>query len=135
MPISVRASAIWRGDVQAPATRGGCLLAQAPTGIGKTVGTLFPLLKASAGHGVDKVFFLAAKTSGRADGAGRAWRRSAKARQLGSRLRTLELAAQVDKSCVQSGQGLPRRIPARWRKGFYDRLPAARSRRDIGAGR
>ena len=42
-----------------------CLLAQAPTGIGKTVGSLFPMLKASAEHGVDKVFFLAAKTSGR----------------------------------------------------------------------
>ena len=40
--------------------RGVCLLAQAPTGIGKTVGSLFPMLKASAEHGVDKVFFLAA---------------------------------------------------------------------------
>ena len=36
-----------------------------PTGIGKTVGSLFPMLKASAEHGIDKVFFLAAKTSGR----------------------------------------------------------------------
>ncbi len=47
-------------------TRGCGLLAQAPTGIGKTVGSLFPLLKASAEHGLDKIFFLAAKTSGRA---------------------------------------------------------------------
>jgi DNA excision repair protein ERCC-2 len=46
--------------------RGCGLLAQAPTGIGKTVGSLFPLLKAAAGHGLDKIFFLAAKTSGRA---------------------------------------------------------------------
>ena len=45
--------------------RACCLLAQAPTGIGKTVGSLFPLLKASAAHKLDKVFFLAAKTSGR----------------------------------------------------------------------
>ncbi len=47
------------------AAAGRCLLAQAPTGIGKTVGTLFPLLKAAPGAGIDKVFFLAAKTSGR----------------------------------------------------------------------
>ena len=40
---------------------GGCLLAQAPTGIGKTLGTLFPLLKAAPEAGLDKLFFLAAK--------------------------------------------------------------------------
>ncbi len=45
--------------------RACCLLAQAPTGIGKTIGSLFPMLKASAEHRLDKVFFLAAKTSGR----------------------------------------------------------------------
>ncbi|HAF93240.1 MAG TPA: ATP-dependent DNA helicase, partial [Pseudomonas sp.] len=42
------------------------LLAQAPTGIGKTLGTLFPLLKAMPGQALDKLYFLAAKTSGRA---------------------------------------------------------------------
>ena len=48
------------------AAQGGrCLLAQAPTGIGKTMGTLFPLLKAAAPQKLDKVFFLTAKTSGR----------------------------------------------------------------------
>ncbi|RYF67298.1 MAG: ATP-dependent DNA helicase, partial [Comamonadaceae bacterium] len=46
------------------ATGGHCLLAQAPTGIGKTMGTLFPLLKAAPAQRLDKVFFLAAKTSG-----------------------------------------------------------------------
>ena len=44
---------------------GGCLMAQAPTGIGKTLGTIFPLLKASPGAGLDKIFFLAAKSPGR----------------------------------------------------------------------
>ncbi|MGE8642458.1 MAG: ATP-dependent DNA helicase, partial [Achromobacter sp.] len=43
---------------------GRCLMAQAPTGIGKTLGTIFPLLKASPGTGLDKIFFLAAKGSG-----------------------------------------------------------------------
>jgi len=35
-----------------------CLVAQAPTGIGKTVATIFPLLKACATEGLDKIFFL-----------------------------------------------------------------------------
>ena len=42
-----------------------CLIAQAPTGIGKTIGTLFPLLKACPRQKLDKIFFLTAKTSGR----------------------------------------------------------------------
>src|SRR5690606_24481070 len=53
-------------SVYRTARDGGCLMAQAPTGTGKTVGTLFPLLKACPGQALDKVFFLAAKTSGRA---------------------------------------------------------------------
>jgi DNA excision repair protein ERCC-2 len=40
---------------------GRCLLAQAPTGIGKTIATLFPLLKACPDQALDKVFFLTAK--------------------------------------------------------------------------
>ncbi|MET0382913.1 MAG: ATP-dependent DNA helicase, partial [Burkholderiaceae bacterium] len=48
------------------AVSGRTLLAQAPTGIGKTVGTLFPQLKAMPGQRLDKLFFLAAKTPGRA---------------------------------------------------------------------
>ena len=46
-------------------SNGRCLLAQAPTDIGKTIGTLFPMLKACPSQTLDKVFFLAAKTSGR----------------------------------------------------------------------
>ena len=39
-------------------THDRCLLAQAPTGIGKTVGALHPLLCAVPGQGIDKVAFL-----------------------------------------------------------------------------
>jgi hypothetical protein len=41
-------------------------MAQASTGIGKTLGTLFPLLKAVVPQQLDKLFFLTAKTPGRA---------------------------------------------------------------------
>ncbi|HET8745821.1 MAG TPA: ATP-dependent DNA helicase, partial [Ramlibacter sp.] len=42
------AEAVYKG-----AASGRCVLAQAPTGIGKTVGTLFSMLKAVAPHGLD----------------------------------------------------------------------------------
>jgi len=104
------------------ASSGRCLMAQAPTGIGKTIGTLFPLLKACPTQQLDKVFFLAAKTPGRQlalDAVARI-RRSAPHVPL----RVLELVAR-DKACEHPdkachGDSCP------LAKGFYDRLPAAR---------
>ena len=99
-----------------------CLMAQAPTGIGKTIGTIFPVLKAMPAQQLDKLFFLTAKTSGRRValdaltqlGAGTS----------GQPLRVIELVARdtacehPDKAC--HGDACP------LAKGFYDRLPAAR---------
>ena len=100
-----------------------CVMAQAPTGIGKTVGTLFPVLKAAPGQRLDKVFFLAAKTPGRklALDAAQTIRRATP----GLPLRVMELVAR-DKACQHPdkachGDACP------LAKGFYDRLPAARS--------
>ena len=100
-----------------------CVLAQAPTGIGKTVGSLFPVLKAAPQQQLDKVFYLAAKTPGRqlALDATNTIRTSGKVIAL----RVLELAAR-DKACEHPdkachGESCP------LAKGFYDRLPAARS--------
>ncbi len=100
---------------------GRCVLAQAPTGIGKTVGTLFPVLKAAPAQKLDKVFFLAAKTPGRQ----LALDALATIRSSAIPLRVLELAAR-DKACEHPdkachGDSCP------LAKGFYDRLPAARS--------
>jgi DNA excision repair protein ERCC-2 len=102
---------------------GRCLMAQAPTGIGKTMGTVFPLLKAAPRQRLDKVFFLAAKTSGRrlALDALALIKTSA----LGLPLRVLELVAKSkaceypDKACHGDSCPLAR--------GFYDRLPGARN--------
>ena len=100
---------------------GRCLMAQAPTGIGKTIGTIFPLLKALAPQQLDKVFFLTAKTPGRKLALD-----AAKVLHAGSDLplRVLELVAR-DKACEHPdkachGDACP------LAKGFYDRLPAAR---------
>ncbi len=105
------------------ARAGRTLMAQAPTGIGKTIGTVFPLLRALPGQQIDRVFFLTAKTSGRALAldAVAALRRAEPALPL----RALELVAREkacehpDKAC--HGESCP------LAQGFYDRLPEARA--------
>ena len=47
------------------AQNGGTLFAEAPTGIGKTVSTLFPCVKAFASTENEKIFYLTAKNSGK----------------------------------------------------------------------
>nr|WP_306218650.1 ATP-dependent DNA helicase [Pseudomonas sp. Pse1] len=101
---------------------GRCLMAQATTGIGKTLGTLFPMLKALAPQQLDKLWFLTAKTPGRKLALDAAQVLIDSAETLP--LRVLEMVAR-DKSCEHldkacHGESCP------LAKGFYDRLPAAR---------
>ena len=132
---------------------GGALLAQAPTGIGKTVGTLFPALKAmgtatapgpnatpttggvssqrgstapdasGASAPLDKVFYLVAKTSQRKLALD-ALRRLQPA-DAALPLRTVELVAR-GKSCENPGMPCDGAV-CPLARGFYDRLPAARA--------
>lgn len=102
---------------------GDTLLAQATTGIGKTLGTLFPQLKALPEKQLDRIFFLTAKTPGRqlALDALKALQQQTAPPQL----RVLEHVAR-DKACEYPakachGESCP------LAKGFYDRLPAARA--------
>lgn len=103
--------------------RACCLLAQAPTGIGKTIGSLFPMLKASSEHQLDKIFFLAAKTSGRQLALNAI--ETLQEKLPSASLRTLELVSKnnacefPENAC--HGDSCP------LAKGFYDRLPAARA--------
>jgi len=130
-------------SVYKAAILGRTLLAQAPTGIGKTVGTLFPQLKAMPRQKLDKLYFLAAKTPGRALALEAlrtiaaphcAQPETADAMNDGGAvappaprrtpLRVIELVAR-DKACEHPtkachGDSCP------LAKGFYDRLPAAR---------
>ena len=104
-------------------------MAQAPTGIGKTLATIFPLLKACAADQVERIFFLTAKTPGRALALDAVDVLHASAEANGNvnalPLRTLELVAR-DKACEHPdkachGDSCP------LARGFYDRLDEART--------
>lgn len=105
------------------ASLGRCVLAQAPTGIGKTLGTLFPLLKAMPRQGVQRIFFLTAKTPGRRLALDAL--HQLQPAQAGTRpVRVLELTAR-EKACEYPGTAC-HGDACPLAKGFYDRLPAAR---------
>jgi len=98
------------------------LMAQAPTGIGKTIGTIFPVLKAMPGQAIDKIYFLTAKTSGQQAALH-------VLEQLGEQstklpLRIIEITAR-DKSCEHPGKAC-NGDSCPLAQGFYDRLPLAR---------
>jgi DNA excision repair protein ERCC-2 len=101
---------------------GHTLMAQATTGIGKTLATLFPQLKAMPGQELDRLFFLTAKTPGRRMALDAL--QSLRQGEANAPLRVLEHVAR-DKACEYPdnschGQSCP------LAKGFYDRLPEAR---------
>jgi DNA excision repair protein ERCC-2 len=131
------------------------LMAQAPTGIGKTLATIFPLLKACAADQIERIFFLTAKTPGRALAldaieslhasenakANASTQANAEAtsntctgvttgvntntRPTPLPLRTLELVAR-DKACEHPDKAC-HGDSCPLARGFYDRLDAARS--------
>lgn len=100
--------------------RGRRLMAQAPTGIGKTIGSLFPALKAAPKHALDKLLFLVAKTSGR-ELALDALRRVAPSAPA---LRSIEIVSK-ETACEYPGRACTG-ASCPLAKGFYDRLPEAR---------
>lgn len=102
--------------------RGKALMVQATTGIGKTLGTMFPIMKAMPEQKLDKIFFLTAKTSGRRLGLEAV--KAIRSRNPDLSIRVVELVAR-DKACEYPdkachGESCP------LAKGFYDKLPAAR---------
>jgi len=104
------------------AMRQRSLMVEAPTGIGKTIGTLFPLMKAAPAQKLDKIFFLVAKTSGRVlvlDAL-----RSLGLSAVQPELRTLEFVSK-ESACVNPGRACDG-DSCPLARGFYDRLPQAR---------
>ncbi len=107
------------------------LLAEAPTGTGKTLATLYPALRAMPASGTDRLFYLTARTPGRALALDALATLAPAADDSGGQkktpttpLRILELGAR-SKTCEHPtlachGESCP------LARGFYDRLPAAR---------
>jgi DNA excision repair protein ERCC-2 len=109
-----------------------CVIAQAPTGIGKTIGSLFPSMKSMGGEKLDKIFYLTAKTPGRAIALESIAHINEQCNAEIGEVRVLELAAK-EKACVHldkqcNGESCP------LAKGFYDRLPSARAAACDGSG-
>ena len=105
------------------ALSGRCLLAEAPTGIGKTVGTLFPALRALPERGLDKLAYVTCKGSARLQALQTL--ASLGGRAADTPLRVVVAVAKEqacehpDKACHGDSCPLAR--------GFYDRLAAARA--------
>jgi DNA excision repair protein ERCC-2 len=92
------------------------LYAQAPTGTGKTIATVFPAVKAMGMGYVEKIFFLTAKTVTRqlAEGS------FDKLRQAGLRFKTVTLTAK-EKVCFMPEKVCnPEECP--YAKGYYDKI-------------
>ena len=97
---------------------GGKLFAQAPTGIGKTISVLFPAVKSLGERRVEKIFFLTAKTSGRAA----AEKAFDDLRGEGLKIKSLTLTAR-DRICFNARDGLPCELETcEFAIGYFDRI-------------
>jgi DNA excision repair protein ERCC-2 len=115
------AETVYKNSVKA-----GTLLLEAPTGLGKTLGTLFPALMAMPAARQDRLYYLTCRNTARQlalDAVDRL--RQAQNELQPWPLRTLELVSKddacehPDKAC--HGESCP------LAKGFFDRLPDARA--------
>lgn len=106
--------------------RGKRLFAGAPTGIGKTMSTLYPAVKALGEGHCDRIFYLTAKASTRRE----AYAAAGKLFEAGARLRTVVLYAK-EQMCLREGgcrtgshsHCNPSDCP--YARGYYDRISNA----------
>ncbi|WP_024834670.1 ATP-dependent DNA helicase [Ruminiclostridium josui] len=96
--------------------QGKKLFAQAPTGIGKTISTLFPAVKALGEQHISKIFYLTAKTITRQVAEEAFW----KMRECGLVFRTITLTAK-DKICFNK-EGSCNPDFCEYAKGHYNRV-------------
>jgi DNA excision repair protein ERCC-2 len=100
-------------------SEGGRLFLGAPTGIGKTVSVLFPAIKALGEGKLERLFYLTARTIGRAV----VEKSLADLRQAGLKLRAVTLTAK-QKVCVRDGQ-LCDQLTCPFAIGYFDRVKPA----------
>ena len=100
-------------------SEGGRLFLGAPTGIGKTVSVLFPAIKALGEGKLERLFYLTARTIGRAV----VEKSLADLRQAGLKLRAVTLTAK-QKLCVRDGQSCDQ-LTCPFAIGYFDRVKPA----------
>ena len=100
----------------------GRLLVRAPTGIGKTQATIFPAIKALGEDRIEKLFYLTARTTGRAL-AEQAVRELRAENGGGLRLKSVTLTAK-DKICFNPEKAC-NGDECEFARGFYDRIDVA----------
>lgn len=89
---------------------------EAPTGIGKTMSAIFPSLKSLSEEGIDKVFYLVARSTGKISGETAIF----KLMDRGLRIKSLSLTAK-DKICINEKVSCnPKDCP--YAKGHFDRV-------------
>jgi len=106
-------------EVYRAVKQGNQLLIQAATGIGKTMAALYPALKALPEGSISKVFYLTARTTGRAV----AEKALDELRGKGARLKSLTLTAR-DKICFDSESACTPE-ECEYARGHFDRLNGA----------
>jgi DNA excision repair protein ERCC-2 len=98
---------------------GGRLFLAAPTGIGKTISVLFPSVKALGEGKLERIFYLTARTVGRAI----AEKALVDLRRAGLKLRAVTLTAK-EKVCVREGHPCDT-LTCPLALGYYDRVKPA----------
>lgn len=97
-------------------SKGGVLYAEAPTGIGKTMSTLYPAVKTFQEENHEKIFYLTAKNSGKES----AFLACEKLKESGLEGKVIVISAK-EKMCACPGRGCnPDECP--FAKGYYDKI-------------
>ncbi|MCL1793113.1 MAG: ATP-dependent DNA helicase [Oscillospiraceae bacterium] len=99
------------------------LFVSAPTGIGKTISTIFPAIKSMGKSNTDKIFYLTARTTTRAV----AYEAISMMQEKGLRFKTVAVTAK-DKICFVAGRGGARICNpenCEYAKGHFDRVNGA----------
>lgn len=115
--------AIYRGI-----SKGQNVFAQAPTGTGKTISSLYPAVRALGEGKIDKIFYLTAKASTRRE----AWGAMKKLHSVGVKLKAIMISAK-DSMCVcpkkilsgMSASNFRNSFDCEFAKGYYDRVNGA----------
>jgi len=104
------------------------LFAQAPTGTGKTVSSLYPAVRAIGHRLCDKIFYLTAKSSTSRE----AYNAVGKLFEAGAKLRTVMVGAKEQVCLCEKARSSPLRVGAfcnpddcPYARGYYDRLSGA----------